>query len=815
MNPSMSSVTLPPADPTRLNVLGQYEILDSQPEKALDDLTAMAAEICETPIALVTIIDEHRVWFKSKFGLGVSEISSEGSFCAFALSQREIMIVPDTTKDARFADNPLVTGPAAFRFYAGVPLISPEGVGLGTLCVLDRKPRLLTDSQKRALRVLAEQVTTHLELGRQVAALRLSQECFSSAFENAAIGMAMVSLDGRWLKVNDALCDLLGYSARELCGKTVREIAHPDDLAANMANARKLLEGEKRFYKMEERYLHKDGSVVWALLSVSIIRDKKNRSQYFVSQIEDIGELKHAMEVQRELTSKAQEAEKAKSQFLATMSHEIRTPLNGVIGMASILADTQLNDMQRECVETINVSGESLLAVINDILDYSKIEAGRLELEKRTFDVRQCVEEAFDIFATQIRAKSLEAVHLVAPEIPAKLIGDSTRLRQILVNLIGNAIKFTAKGEIAVHVGCQAKDEKGYHLLFSVADTGIGIPLGAAEKLFNAFQQVDSSTTRQFGGTGLGLAICKRLTTLMGGTIWVESVAGKGSAFNFTVVLPEAPPEECEDSPGTNNALHARTALIVDDHPTNRRILELQLKFWGMTSACASSGEEALELLATRKFDAILLDLLMPGMDGVTLARKIRLTQQTPLLLLTCTGDLLSGEEASLFEHQISKPIKHSVLFNSLLKVTGNGNEPLRRTCEKKMDAGLAQKNPLRILMAEDNLINQKVGLLMLSRLGYTANAVPNGKRALEALDKAVYDLVLMDIQMPEMNGIEATRLIRETFGEKRPVIVALTAEALEGDEQRFLNAGFDNYLSKPLQPQKLQKILEAIVPHE
>jgi CheY-like chemotaxis protein len=205
----------------------------------------------------------------------------------------------------------------------------------------------------------------------------------------------------------------------------------------------------------------------------------------------------------------------------------------------------------------------------------------------------------------------------------------------------------------------------------------------------------------------------------------------------------------------------------------------------------------------------------MPGMDGVTLARKIRLTQQTPLLLLTCTGDLLSGEEASLFEHQISKPIKHSVLFNSLLKVTGNGNEPLRRTCEKKMDAGLAQKNPLRILMAEDNLINQKVGLLMLSRLGYTANAVPNGKRALEALDKAVYDLVLMDIQMPEMNGIEATRLIRETFGEKRPVIVALTAEALEGDEQRFLNAGFDNYLSKPLQPQKLQKILEAIVPHE
>ena len=802
------------ADPSRLNVLRQYEVLDSQPDKALDDLTAMAAEICGVHIALITIVDEHRVWFKAKYGLDVSEISSEGSFCACALTHQDLLIVSDTTKDVRFADTPLVTGPAGFRFYAGAPLISPEGVALGTLCVIDTEPRYLTDMQKRSLKVLAEQVTTHLELGRQVSALRLSQECFSSAFENAAIGMAMVSLDGHWLKVNDALCELLGYTSQELVGKTVREIAHPEDLAANMANARKLLEGNQRYYKMEERYIHKDGSVVWALLSVSVIRDKKNRSQYFVSQIEDIGELKRAMEVQKELVLKAQAAEKAKSQFLATMSHEIRTPLNGVIGMASILADTELNGMQRECVETINVSGESLLAVINDILDYSKIEAGRLELEKRAFGVRQVVEEAFDIFATQIRAKQLEAVHMVAPEIPTKLMGDSTRLRQILVNLIGNAIKFTAKGEIAVNVEVTAKDEKGHHLTFSVADTGIGIPASAADKLFNAFQQVDSSTTRQFGGTGLGLAICKRLTTLMGGTIWVESVAGKGSTFKFTAILPDAAPEECADVVGTNGALKGRSALIVDDHQSNRRILEMQLGFWGMTSVSAATGEEALEILGKQKFDALLVDLLMPGMDGVTLARNIRKTHQTPLLLLTCTGDLLSGEEATLFENQISKPIKHSVLFNSLLKVTGHEDAQLKKPSEKKMNAALGQKNPLRILMAEDNLINQKVGLLMLSRLGYTANAVPNGKRALEALDKADYDIILMDIQMPEMNGIEATRVITETYGDKRPVIVALTAEALEGDETRILGLGFDGYLSKPLQPEKLQSVLESIVPH-
>jgi PAS domain S-box-containing protein len=811
----MTSTITALAEPARLQVLRQYEVLDTMPEKALDDLTAMAAEICETPIALITIVDETRVWFKAKYGLEATEIPRETSFCSAALSHQDLLIVPDVTLDLRFSDNPFVKGKAGLRFYASVPLISPENVGLGTLCVIDRVPRSLTESQKRALRVLAAQVTTHLELGRQVSALRMSQESFSCAFENAAIGMALVSLDGHWIKVNDALCELLGYSAKELCGKTVSEITHSDDIAANLSKARRLLDGEKSSYKMEKRYLHKSGEVVWTLLSVSVIRDKKNRSRYFVSQIEDIRELKQAMVVQQELTQKAQTAEKAKSQFLATMSHEIRTPLNGVIGMASILADTELNDMQRECVETINVSGETLLAVINDILDYSKIEAGRLDLESRAFNLQQCVEEAFDIFATQIRSKHLEAFYLVAPEIPTNLTGDSTRLRQILVNLIGNAIKFTARGEITVNVECQEKDEEGHHLLFSVSDSGIGIPPEAAGKLFNAFQQVDSSTTRQFGGTGLGLAICKRLTSLMGGTIWVESVVGKGSTFYFSIILQDAPAGDYEGSPSTSGLLTSHTALIVDDHPTNRRILELQLKFWGMTAMSVASGPEALALLAIQKFDAILVDLLMPEMNGITLARKIRETEQTPLLLLSSTGDTLSVEDVDLFEHQIAKPIKHSVLFNTLLKVTGVQDQPLRKTMEKKLDNGLAEKNPLRILLAEDNAINQKVGLLMLSRLGYTANAVPNGKRALEALDKATYDLVLMDIQMPEMNGIDATRLIRETFAEMRPVIVALTAEALEGDEERFLSLGFDAYLSKPLQAHKLQKVLEAIIPHE
>jgi PAS domain S-box-containing protein len=812
----MTSALKARTNPSRLSILRQYEVLDTQPEKALDDLTAMAAEICGTPIAVLSIVDEKRTWFKAKFGIPCArtEMPNELSFCALAIEHTDLLIIPDATKDPRYSSNPHVGG-SGVHFYAGAPLINPEGVALGALCVIDKVPHEMTESQKRSLRVLAEQVTTHLELGRQVAALRISQECFTSAFEHAAIGMALVSLDGHWSKVNNALCELLGYSADELCHKKVADVTHPDDIAANLTHARRLLDGGKSCYKMEKRYLHKSGAEVWTLLNVSIIRDKQNRPQYFISQIEDIGDLKEAMKVQQELTQKAQAAEKAKSQFLATMSHEIRTPLNGVIGMASILADMDLNPMQRECVETINVSGETLLAVINDILDYSKIEAGRLELEQRAFSLQQTVEEAFDIFATQLRSKRLDAFHLVAPEVPTTLCGDSTRLRQILVNLIGNAIKFTAKGEITVNVERTARDEQGHHLLFSVSDTGIGIPAEAAGKLFSAFQQVDSSTTRQFGGTGLGLAICKRLTSLMGGKIWVESAHGKGSTFHFTAILKDAPAGEVVDSHSTSELLKGRSVLIIDDHPTNRRVLELQLKFWGVDAVAVSSGAEALDVLAKRKFDALLVDLLMPEMDGIKLGRTIRRDHRTPMLLLSSSGETISPEDAALFDHQIQKPIKHSVLFNALLKLTGIQDQPLRKTLDKKLDNTLAERNPLRILLAEDNMVNQKVGLLMLSRMGYTANAVANGKRALEALDKAVYDIVLMDIQMPEMNGIDATRNILDTFGEKRPVIVALTAEALEGDEDRFLSLGFDGYLSKPIQAHKLQKVLESVVPQK
>jgi signal transduction histidine kinase/DNA-binding response OmpR family regulator len=517
-----------------------------------------------------------------------------------------------------------------------------------------------------------------------------------------------------------------------------------------------------------------------------------------------------AMAAQKQLTHAARAAERAKTEFLAIMSHEIRTPMNGVIGMTSILADTDLTEMQRECITTISTSGESLMTVINDILDFSKIESGRMELESRAFNLRDCVEEALDLFAAQIRVKGLEAVYQVAPDVPSNLIGDAMRLRQILVNLIGNAIKFTPQGEIVIHVECKGQEPKGYQLLFSVVDTGIGISEEGIEKLFKAFQQVDTSTTRRYGGTGLGLVISKRLAEFMGGAIWVKSVPGSGSSFFFSVTLPasDAPaPAHQSPKPGI---LLARSVLIVDDNATNRGILEIQVKMWGMKSFSASSGAEALQKMAEQDFDVILMDLLMPEMDGFTLAREIRRHSQTPLILLSSSGEMLSEEDAKLFKAQISKPIKHSSLFNALLDILGTESRQLN-IVEKKFDSTMAIKHPLRILLTEDNPVNQQVGLLMLSRLGYTADLAKDGQRALDAAEKTQYDLILMDIQMPNMNGIDAARLIREKQGEECPSIFALTAEALEGDKQRFLDLGFDGYLSKPLQTQTLQETLLTI----
>jgi len=525
------------------------------------------------------------------------------------------------------------------------------------------------------------------------------------------------------------------------------------------------------------------------------------------SQMRLINSLAH----EHDLARTARAAERAKSEFLAVMSHEIRTPMNGVIGMTSILADTELTDTQRDCVNTIQTSGEALLTVINDILDFSKIESGKMNLERRPFNLRQCIEDALDLFSLQIRRKKLEAAYLIASEVPASLVGDSTRLRQILINLIGNAIKFTERGEIILNVEIQSRDEKGFHLLFSVTDTGIGISKEGTEKLFQSFHQVDSSTTRRYGGTGLGLAISKRLAELMEGRMWVKSEPGHGSTFYFTVILEAAPIIGLVDSI-EHDALKPCAIMIVDDNATNRRILGTQLKTWGMTSTSVSNGREALEKLSSSSFDIVLIDGQMPDMDGVTLAREIHRKARVALVLLSSSGEVEIGEAGNLFQFQVSKPIKQSQLWDALQQITG-GTKASRKAAVKQFDGGMGERQSLRILLAEDNSVNQKVGLMMLGRLGYKADLAKTGFEVLERAGKTSYDLVLMDIQMPEMDGIEATRQLREKLGSRCPCIVALTANALEGDREKFLALGFDGYLSKPLGPEGLKNVLQGVSP--
>lgn len=830
----MSAPPLAENEADRIAALHSLHLLDTAPEERFDRITRLATRVFDVPIALVSLVDRNRQWYKSCQGLTQSETPRNVSFCAHAILDEDTFVVPDARQDPRFADNPSVAGAPHIRFYAGQPLNGPEGHKIGTLCIIDRKPRRLSAADRDALRdlaALAEAELNHVELNQALAMRRDSETRVRAVMDHVADALITFDQAGRVESVNLAAQRMFGYHAGEIVGQPVTllvpESCH-DRFNKLLSNATQPDDQSLLDMQQEEVLLCKDGTQRVVEYVISAVR--LGEQNLFIAVVRDISERKRAEEVMALARDQALEASRLKSEFLASMSHEIRTPMNGIIGMTDILLDTHLDDEQREFATIVRDSGHALLTIINDILDFSKIEAGKLVLDRVDFDLRPVVEGVAEILAGKAREKGLILMTYVAPEIPA-LQGDPGRLRQILLNLVGNAIKFTERGEVVVRATLEQADEEDLCVRFTVRDTGIGLTEAGRRRLFQPFMQADSSTTRRHGGTGLGLVISKQLVELMEGTIGVESVAGAGSTFWFSARFDPAAAPVTVNPGAVLSELHNRRVLVVDDSQSSRDVLHRYVTSVGMRDEGVDGGAEALAALrqaavAGAPFDLAIVDLSMPDMDGFALARAIQrdpAIAETVLILLTAFDERGQGEQALLagFAAYLTKPLKQTHLLDAMARVLSNREQGAWTARRNGKPAPRHAGAPLRterpILLVEDNPANQRVAVVQLEKLGCCVEVVTNGRQAVEAVTHADtnYALVFMDVQMPEMDGYEATRAIRgaELVTGRHIPIIAMTANAMPGDRETALAAGMDGYLSKPLDQNALREEIARWLP--
>lgn len=677
-------------DPERLTALRNLRLLDSEAEENFDRVSRLAAHLLGVPVCLLSLVDDHRQFFKSSIGLtgpanDARETPLTHSFCQHVVTTGEPLVVTDARLNPLVCDN-LAVCDLGVVAYLGYPVRDADGFVIGSFCIIDGQPRNWNEQEQALLADLAALVMTEIAL-RQ------------------------------------------------------RNIS-----------------------------------------------------------------LKTATAQAEHLTRNAEAASRAKTEFLANMSHEIRTPMNAVIGMSELLQHSPLSSEQREYVSTIRTSGESLLALINDILDFSKIESGHLQFEQIAFSLRACAEGAIELSARPASQKGLLLLLQIDHDVSDSILGDLSRLRQILVNLIVNAVKFTESGEVLVSISRRdATDTRATPTLhFCVSDTGIGIPAERVETLFKAFSQVDVSTSRKYGGTGLGLAICQRLVQLMGGRIWVESDIGKGSKFQFEIPLLESANLGATTNPSN---LVGRKVLIVAEDEAQIRILKLQTLRWELIPIIAKSGAEAQQRLTEdQTFDLVILDLQLPGVADEDFLQ--RLQNHQPSGQLSIVG-LTSDPDCSRSSHLaqlIAKPVKSSALFNTLIHLY----EPERQAPAAPDPAEIELRSHLRILLAEDHPVNQRVAILLLNRLGYNCTTVANGVEVLEAISRQTYDILLLDMQMPLLDGPQtAAQICAQAGPRERPWIIAVTANAMQGDREICLNAGMDDYISKPITSQTLQAAIQ------
>jgi PAS domain S-box-containing protein len=725
-------------------------------------------------------------------------------------ASRKSAWIPDVVEDPNFPRASLAAR-EGLHAALGFPIVLGREV-LGVLESFSREIRQPDDELLAMLSSIGSQIGQFAERKRAEGEL-------ATLFRMSRDMLCVADFDGRFRRLNPAWEETLGHTREELMAVPYIEFVHPDDREATIAEAQSLSAGSGTVL-FENRYRCKDGSYRWLAWKAAPLPEHG----LVYASARDVTEQKLVSQELRRAREAADAANRAKGDFLANMSHEIRTPLNGVIGMAELLLDTRLDAEQREYLLALKDSAESLLGVVNDILDFSKIEAGKLELSPVEFRLRDLLGDTLRTLGVRAHQKGLELACRVAPDVPESLLGDVQRLRQVVVNLVGNAIKFTERGEVLLQVERQDGTDHDVTLGFLVADTGIGIPRDKRELIFEAFTQADGSTTREYGGTGLGLPISSQLVEMMGGRITVESEPGRGSRFRFTArfSLPGARRAAAAQLPA--ELRHLRV-LVVDDNSTNRRILVEMLRHWRMRPRSAGAGTEALDVLekaagAGRPFPLVLLDANMPGMDGFTLAERIkkrpRLASASIMML---TSGPRAGERARCRQLGISqyliKPVRESDLLERIVGALAPERKPSRARRPAARRALPAGSRRLRVLVAEDNEVNQQVAAGMLERAGHRAVVVRNGRQVLAELERGGFDLALMDVQMPEMDGFETTVAIRQNeraTGVHLP-IVAVTAHAMEGDAERCLAVGMDAYLAKPLEPAELSAAIAAVVP--
>ena len=967
----MRPAPLPENEPQRLAALRRYDLLDTPPEIAFDELTRLASQICGTSIALITLLDGDRQWFKSHVGLDVSETPRDISFCAYTILQDDLLVVEDAAKEERFAGHPWVTGDLGVRFYAGMPMITPEGHHLGTLCVYDRSPRKLRPEQLSALQTLTRQVTAQLELRRHLVELarsieehkqtedrlRTSETFYQTLVETLPQNILRKDLQGRFTFANKKFCHMVGKPLSDLLGKTDFDLFTPDlankyhrddrrvmatlenldtveahqtpsgdklfvhvlktplydalgrvigiqgifwdvtqrkKIEEALAYERDLLralldnipdriyfkdvesrflrcstsmakrlgladprsvigktdfdfhpaEQAQEFYEDEQRIIltgqplinklekqiDAEGLEIWASVTKVPIYNQNGGVTGIIGISRDVTQLKIAEAALEQARDAALESARVKSEFLANMSHEIRTPMNAITGMTGLLLDTKLNEEQREFTEAIRSSTHALLGIINDILDFSKLEAAKLTFEVIDFELRDAVESTVEMLAERAHKKGLELACWLDQDVPNRLRSDPGRFRQILTNLLSNAVKFTERGEVLVRVTKLGETEKEVELRFAVADTGVGIPAKAMPLIFEAFTQADGSTTRKYGGTGLGLTISRQLVTLMHGEIGVESTVDHGSTFWFKMSFEKQTDHPERQDEVEERGLAGRRVLIVDDSQMSRQILQEQLSWLKMVTTGESNGTKALERLrqeaaAGNPYHLTVLDLDLPEPDGLALAQAIKadpLIALTRLVMLTSLGHRLSTAvmQANGISACLVKPVRQSRLYDCLAEVMSASGAGTVRPLDDSppplaRSSFSAFAKDVRILLAEDNIVNQRLASRQLNKLGYNVDAVTNGKEVLEALDRVPYEIILMDCQMPEMDGYEVTKRIRLNGMDPAsplgptPYIIALTANALQGDREKCLAAGMNDYLTKPLHLSDLERSLQ------